>query len=602
MRLPKNLSISVAVVAAACLLAASAHADCTVSTTPSPLPEPTTCDPGGEGSEVEKLACDFEPFTYGTFVGVGRNGTNSATSIPRITVFEGVSAASISNCTMLDPFDDDELFHADSRASVGEPTWQLGIEMQDIRPGRGDPFGGTAEDVFATTADSFVSITGMGPNQVLDVVVDVVGRFQTAGLGRPSVQLGVGTFLGGASGSLFAAGREAPNGVDWRHKVCPDPIGDPDCLLSEWVDVHTPWPGSFEMHVPVPAVVGNGLWIEFKGSAVLPESAPVTDVIRLDFHNTVTVEILPSAGAVVTMASGRVFEGPPLPGPDPLPFSVEASANGMDGVEEEIGGIDDVVETAMAYETGIEAIARGIAGSGRLLAEVDTDIVCTGEGAGLLRWEDTITLSGADTLRFELEIVGDWALDAPPQGGSVNAKYAALGRFGADRTNVGGVYEWFSGRDGCDPGDLDVGDACFRISNERAEVPYEIVGDGDLGAGPVVIAFEPTLTPDTPTEVEFAFRASAGFHGGFSCSSGPMTALMDLGTPGRYVRMLGVTEAWSGDVPDDSYTIESELGHDYGVARPLVEPIPIPEPASAALGATALACLAILRRRVAKRG
>jgi hypothetical protein len=49
-----------------------------------------------------------------------------------------------------------------------------------------------------------------------------------------------------------------------------------------------------------------------------------------------------------------------------------------------------------------------------------------------------------------------------------------------------------------------------------------------------------------------------------------------------------------------SFTIESERDHDYDVARPLVEPIP--EPASAVLGATALACLAILRLRVAKRG
>jgi len=104
-----------------------------------------------------------------------------------------------------------------------------------------------------------------------------------------------------------------------------------------------------------------------------------------------------------------------------------------------------------------------------------------------------------------------------------------------------------------------------------------------------------TLTPDTPTEVEFLFRASAGVSSGFDCAADPVVARMDLGTEDRYVRMLGVTQAWSGGVPDDIFTIDSERDHDYGVARPLVESIP--EPASAALGAAALTALAILRRR-----
>jgi len=58
---------------------------------------------------------------------------------------------------------------------------------------------------------------------------------------------------------------------------------------------------------------------------------------------------------------------------------------------------------------------------------------------------------------------------------------------------------------------------------------------------------------------------------------GPVDLTMDLGTTDdRYVRFLGITQAFTGGLPDATWSVISANGYDYSQPAPLVQPVPEP--------------------------
>jgi hypothetical protein len=573
-----------------------AHASCDVSPAP---PAPQTCDPGGAGSESEILNCDFAGFTLGTFASVGRGGPNAATTIPRRTVFEGQASSTISNCDFFDPQDaQDLLFRADARAVVDATTFEVGVQVEDESLVRGDAFLGNLEASNAQAAVSVADFGGIPSSTDIDVVVHLTGGFQGTG-GRGRAQLAVVDLEGRTLGAVFAASREVPqSGIFWRFLECPDPRSDPSCSQGAFVDRTSPFPGSVDISLKMPATTGNGLWLELKADAPLDADALPGEQIRVDFQNTARAELVPPPNRTIVMASGQSFTGPLG-----AEFEIGAGIDSQQFDEEFISGAAPTVRTATADVPTASVQARGTAGSARFVANTDADPTFGTQASGSLRWEDVITPSGADAYRFEFELVGSAMVGDLPSGafpGSTDVSYRLSLNLSGARSAIGGIYGAKNPADSCGPGTLPAGGGCLRIQSEQAEIPFDISGSGDLNDGPVVIAFTAPHPMSGSWDAEFNLGAGNSYSccGIGSLPTGRVDNSIDLGTGGNYARFLGVTSATTGGMPDTDFSIVSASAYDYSQPAPLVQALP--EPGSGpAMGFALLSLLTWRRARAA---
>jgi len=564
----------------------TAVADCNVSPAP---PAPQLCDPGGAGG---KSGCDFTDFTSGSFASVGTGGTSSATSVARRTVFEFQQSSDISNCDVYNPENEQQkLFEAESRAVADATDFEGGVYVLDLVPGRGDPFSGTLEASNSTVAAG-IDFGTLPDTADLDAVIHIDGGFIGSG-GRATVQLAVRDFADRTLGAFFAASR--PGGVStiyWRTLDCPDPRSG----CGSFVDRSAPFPGVLDLPLKIPATANNGIWIELKCEAPLDADAAAEAVTGVDFRNTASLELLPPPGVNVSLVTGQGFE--PSTG---VPFSVRAEIEGSEFSSEAFMGNGADVRTATAQTSNATGIGRGTGGAGRLLAVTDEpgEIFLT-QTSVQFDWQDTITPSGAEVYRFELELSGDVNIgDAPGDigtgkgSGDMLTAWRAVTFVDGQSTLVLGQYDARQPEAPCPMGTVDSSGGCFFLdSGESSQFAFEVMGSGDLADGPVVVAFDVPLSDGVPVDASFSFSI---FQYMFSNSPvGPVQMSMDLGTGDNHVRFLGVT-AFTGGMPDESFSIVSDNGFDY--TQPGLPPMALPEPSGTVAGLVGLAALAAVRRR-----
>lgn len=572
----------------------AARADCQVSPPP---PAPQTCDPGGGAGDG--TACDFTSFTYGSWVSVGVGGTSAATGEARRTVFEGQASSTISSCAVTNPQNAGQtLFDADAHADATNEAFEVGVHVRDVVPGRGDPFQGTLEAANARVAAA-IDFGTLQPTDDLDAVLHIDGGF--GGSGRAKVQLGVRDFVGNTLAALFAASESPPtNPIVWRVLDCPDPRSG----CGSFVDHTSSWPGVYDLPLKIPAIPGNGIWIELKGEAPLDADAGAGATLSVDFENTASLELLPPPGVTVTLATGQGTSPPEGAG-----FDVSTLFEGSVVDEKRAGGVGDQVITLVASGDSTTMIARGTSGSARLLGTTDApDPIGYVQGQAGVGWNDRITPSGAEVYRFEVELSGLAAMGEPPvpvnpgEGEPILEQgwFASVGIDDGQFMSSGlvGTYLAKHPDSTCPQGSLEVENACFTVEpTESAAFPASVVGSGELGDGPVVLRFEPMLADGVPVDL----RVGASVSQDLSAFPpiGPIQMTLDLGTEqGRYARFLGITAAFTGGVPDETWSIVSEGSYDYSQPGPLAQPIPEPGVTASALGAlTALAACGAARRR-----